>query len=118
MSVPVHRDSRTEATRLLCAGVSLDADFRSRVIQQLIQHEERPIAPSLGVDAVPVLASHVSGVLRNELSRPRFAVADVTGEIDRTGRVERGRGTGVGPRRRPGRRPAARMRGRHEPLGR
>lgn len=56
MSVPVHRDSRTEATRLLCAGVYLDADFRGQVIEQLVQHEERPIAPSLGVDAVPVLA--------------------------------------------------------------
>ncbi|MCZ4120678.1 hypothetical protein [Streptomyces sp. H39-S7] len=56
MSVPVHRDSRTEATRLLCAGVYLDAEFRGQVIEQLVQHEERPIAPSLGVDAVPVLA--------------------------------------------------------------
>ncbi|MCM2421163.1 hypothetical protein [Streptomyces sp. RKAG293] len=56
MSVPVHRDSRTEATRLLCAGVYLDIDFRSQVIEQLVQHEERPVAPSLGVDAVPVLA--------------------------------------------------------------
>ncbi|MEU3461500.1 hypothetical protein ABZ721_16360 [Streptomyces sp. NPDC006733] len=56
MSVPAHRDTRTEATRLLCAGVYLDADFRSQVIEQLVQHEERPVAPSLGVDAVPVLA--------------------------------------------------------------
>ncbi|MDJ0340546.1 hypothetical protein QMK19_11045 [Streptomyces sp. H10-C2] len=56
MSVPVQRYSRTEATRLLCAGVYLDIDFRSQVIEQLVQHEERPVAPSLGVDAVPVLA--------------------------------------------------------------
>lgn len=56
MSVPAPRDSRTEATRLLCAGVYLDIDFRSHVIEELVQHEERPVAPSLGVDAVPVLA--------------------------------------------------------------
>jgi len=48
--------ARTEATRLLCAGVYFDSEFRSRVIEQLVEHEERPIAPSLGIDALPVLA--------------------------------------------------------------
>ncbi|MFF2013798.1 hypothetical protein ACFVWY_32690 [Streptomyces sp. NPDC058195] len=47
---------RSDATRLLCAGVHLDSDFRGRVIQELVLHEERPVAPSLGIDAVPVLA--------------------------------------------------------------
>ncbi|MFI9236165.1 hypothetical protein [Streptomyces sp. NPDC053079] len=47
--------SPTEATRLLCAGTYLDIDFRRRVIEELVEHEERPIAPSLGVDVVPVL---------------------------------------------------------------
>ncbi|MFF8697044.1 hypothetical protein ACF08W_33045 [Streptomyces sp. NPDC015144] len=47
---------RSDATRLLCAGVHLDSDFRRRVIQELVLHEERPVAPSLGVDALPVLA--------------------------------------------------------------
>ncbi|WAZ26559.1 hypothetical protein STRCI_008150 [Streptomyces cinnabarinus] len=47
--------SHTEATRLLCAGAYLDADFRRRVIEQLVEHEERPVAPSLGIDAVAVL---------------------------------------------------------------
>ena len=46
---------RTEATRLLCAGVYFDSDFRRQVIEELVQHEERPIAPSLGIDALPVL---------------------------------------------------------------
>lgn len=36
MSGPVHRDSRTEATRPLCAGVYLDIDFRSQAIAQLL----------------------------------------------------------------------------------
>ncbi|MFK8912424.1 hypothetical protein [Streptomyces sp. YS-3] len=48
--------TRTEATRLLCAGVYLDSTFRRRVIEELVQHEERPISLSLGVDALPVLA--------------------------------------------------------------
>lgn len=47
---------RSDATRLLCAGVHLDSDFRGRVIQELVLHEERPVAPSLGIDALPVLA--------------------------------------------------------------
>ncbi|AJC61108.1 hypothetical protein [Streptomyces sp. 769] len=47
---------RSEATRLLCAGVYFDGQFRHRVIQELVEHEERPIAPSLGYDALPVLA--------------------------------------------------------------
>lgn len=50
------RYTRSEATRLLCAGVYFDAVFRRRVIEELVEHEERPIAPSLGIDAVPVLA--------------------------------------------------------------
>jgi hypothetical protein len=56
MSASLPRDAHTEATRLLCSGVYLDSDFRSGVIEQLVQHEERPVAPSLGVDAIPVLA--------------------------------------------------------------
>ncbi|MCC3772518.1 hypothetical protein [Streptomyces sp. UNOC14_S4] len=56
MSTSVGRESRTEATRLLCAGTYLDSDFRRRVIEELVEHEERSIAPSLGVDIVPVLA--------------------------------------------------------------
>ncbi|WP_405761845.1 hypothetical protein OG234_25020 [Streptomyces sp. NBC_01420] len=47
---------RSDATRFLCAGVHLDSDFRGRVLQELVLHEERPVAPSLGIDALPVLA--------------------------------------------------------------
>ncbi|GAA0465945.1 hypothetical protein GCM10009544_30270 [Streptomyces stramineus] len=39
----------------MCAGTYLDIEFRRRVIEELVEHEERPIAPSLGVDVVPVL---------------------------------------------------------------
>ncbi|MEU1784815.1 hypothetical protein ABZ553_02550 [Streptomyces sparsogenes] len=47
---------RSEATRLLCAGVYFDGKFRRNIIQELVEHEERTIAPSLGFDALPVLA--------------------------------------------------------------
>ncbi|KUL38831.1 hypothetical protein ADL22_16305 [Streptomyces sp. NRRL F-4489] len=50
------RSARSEATRLLCAGVYFDAQFRTGVIQELVEHAERPIAPSQGFDALPVLA--------------------------------------------------------------
>ncbi|MFC0597214.1 hypothetical protein [Streptomyces palmae] len=53
---PIAPPAPSEVTRLLCAGVYLDADFRRRVIEELVEHEERPVAPSLGYDAVPVLA--------------------------------------------------------------
>ncbi|WP_228390639.1 hypothetical protein [Streptomyces smaragdinus] len=46
----------SEATRLLCAGVYLDSSFRRRVIEELVEQRQRTVAPSLGVDAVPVLA--------------------------------------------------------------
>ncbi|GAA1685520.1 hypothetical protein [Streptomyces yatensis] len=46
----------SEATRLLCAGTYLDDDFRDAVLDELYVHEERAVAPSLGVDAARVLA--------------------------------------------------------------
>jgi hypothetical protein len=56
----------SEATRLLCAGMYLDPGFRDRVIEELVGHEERPVAPSLGIDAVPVLA-HAVRARRHEM---------------------------------------------------
>ena len=44
-----------EATRLLCVGTYLAPGFRRRVLEELVEHEERPVAPSLGHDVVPVL---------------------------------------------------------------
>lgn len=56
----------SEATRLLCAGTYLDADFRDAVIEELYVHEERLAAPSLGHDAARVLA-HALRARRLEL---------------------------------------------------
>lgn len=63
--LPEHRYSRTEATRLLCAGVYQDAGFRRRVIEELLDHRERPVAPPNGVDVLPVL-SHALRATRQE----------------------------------------------------
>ncbi|OEV03901.1 hypothetical protein [Streptomyces oceani] len=46
----------SEATRLLCAGTYLDAEYRDRVIDELYLMEHRVVAPSLGYDAARVLA--------------------------------------------------------------
>ncbi|MEU4654031.1 hypothetical protein AB0G32_08825 [Streptomyces sp. NPDC023723] len=56
VSLPEHRYSRTEATRLLCAGVHQDPGFRRRVVDELVGHRERPVALPNGVDVLPVLA--------------------------------------------------------------
>ncbi|WP_234356774.1 hypothetical protein [Streptomyces sp. NBRC 110028] len=41
---------------MLCAGAYLDDDFRDAVVDELLVHEERVVAPSLGIDASRVLA--------------------------------------------------------------
>ncbi|MEW1615367.1 MULTISPECIES: hypothetical protein [unclassified Streptomyces] len=53
---PRIEDARTETTRLLCAGPYLRARFRRRVVSELVEHSGRTVAPSAGVDIVPVLA--------------------------------------------------------------
>ncbi|WP_328769146.1 hypothetical protein [Streptomyces sp. NBC_00286] len=60
------RWGHTEATRLLCAGAHLDAGFRRRVIDELVGHPERPVAPPLGADVLPVLA-HALRARRDEV---------------------------------------------------
>ncbi|MFL6115478.1 MAG: hypothetical protein ACJ786_29650 [Catenulispora sp.] len=51
-----HRDlSRSDATRLMCAGTYSDPEFRKRVVEELKTFAHR-VAPSYGYDAVPVLA--------------------------------------------------------------
>ncbi|MFD8754357.1 hypothetical protein ACFV0O_25730 [Kitasatospora sp. NPDC059577] len=53
---PTSPYATSEATRLLCAGVYLDPDYRRRVIGELVEHDERSVPPSLGFDLVTVLA--------------------------------------------------------------
>ncbi|MER5552867.1 hypothetical protein ABT001_14490 [Streptomyces sp. NPDC002793] len=64
---PSHsRYSHTGTTRLLCAGPYLQARFRRRVVEELVEHDGRAVAPSVGVDVVPVLA-HALRARRLEL---------------------------------------------------
>ncbi|WP_316526188.1 hypothetical protein [Kitasatospora brasiliensis] len=53
---PPSPHAKSEATRLMCAGVYLDPEFRRRVIGELVEHDERTVPPSLGFDAITVLA--------------------------------------------------------------
>ncbi|MEV0120884.1 hypothetical protein AB0I16_04885 [Streptomyces sp. NPDC050703] len=53
---PPRQYANSEATRLLCAGVRLDPAFGRRVVEELVGHAERPVAPALGADVLPVLA--------------------------------------------------------------
>lgn len=46
----------SEATRLLCVGTYVDADYRDRVIEELRLNAQRFAAPSPGFDAARVLA--------------------------------------------------------------
>ena len=60
-SVPRPRDEPdrcpdTETTRLLCAGTYLSARFRRQVANLLVTHDERALAPAVGVDVFAVLA--------------------------------------------------------------
>ncbi|MEW2523479.1 hypothetical protein [Streptomyces sp. NPDC047071] len=56
----------TESTRLLSVGARQNADFRRRVIGELVGHAERPVAPPLGTDVIPVLA-HALRARREEV---------------------------------------------------
>lgn len=47
----------TETTRLLCAGSYFSARFRRRVVNLLVRHDERALAPAAGVDVFAVLAN-------------------------------------------------------------
>ncbi|MVO83614.1 hypothetical protein GPA10_02255 [Streptomyces sp. p1417] len=58
--------AHTEATRLLSAGTHVNAAFRRRVVEELVGHAERPVAPPLGADVLPVLA-HALRARRDEL---------------------------------------------------
>src|SRR5262249_59622074 len=50
-----YRDSDSQATRHLCAGVYRDRPFRDLVIRQVHNDSRRRVAPSYGFDLVPVV---------------------------------------------------------------
>lgn len=58
------RGRRSEATRYLCAAAHLDEAFRSRATQGLLSQPHRAVAPSYGIDVVPILRHCLSAQRR------------------------------------------------------
>jgi hypothetical protein len=66
---PREMTSRTrEATRLLCAAAYLDSSFADTVVRDVLEEEQRALAPSYGVDLVPVF-HHCVAARRRRLIR-------------------------------------------------
>lgn len=49
------REHTRQATRYLCVGAHLDPVFRTRLLRHILDKRHRAIAPSYGIDVVPVL---------------------------------------------------------------
>ncbi|GAA3640676.1 hypothetical protein GCM10022223_69880 [Kineosporia mesophila] len=64
----------SEATRYLCVGVYLDRDFRRQVLHEVLDAGHRAVAPSYGIDIVPVLR-HAIRAQRREFLRNLAFVA-------------------------------------------
>ncbi|GLY19625.1 hypothetical protein Kisp01_66390 [Kineosporia sp. NBRC 101677] len=78
---PVLADGRTgspwassEATRYLCVGAYLDRNFRRRVMSEVLGAEHRAVAPSYGIDIIPVLRHCLRAQTRERLRNIAFAV--------------------------------------------
>src|SRR5207237_7530549 len=65
-----HRVSYSDATRYLCAGAELDEDFALGVIRELFAQPKRAVAPSYGIDVVPIVKHALKG-------RRRRAIRDI-----------------------------------------
>jgi hypothetical protein len=64
----VEQPRSTETTRYLCAAAYLDRRFAEHVITKVLQEEHRAVAPSYGVDIVPVVL-HCLTAQRRRLTR-------------------------------------------------
>ncbi|GLY31892.1 hypothetical protein [Kineosporia sp. NBRC 101731] len=84
-SVPVIQDrgkspdndpdwASSEATRYLCVGVYLDRDFRRQVLHEVLEAGHRAVAPSYGIDIVPVLRHAIQAQRREFLRNLAFVV--------------------------------------------
>ena len=62
------------ATRYLCAGAEVDADFADAVIHEVLEQRYRAIAPSWGLQLVPVVGHALAGRRRRNLRNAALAV--------------------------------------------
>ncbi|MFD1045680.1 TRAP transporter large permease subunit [Kibdelosporangium lantanae] len=70
--------SRSNATRLLSAGVYLEKVFRKGVIEELVTNQYRVVAPAYGYDVVTVLAHALAA---RRIQRVQIAAAVVGGAV-------------------------------------
>jgi hypothetical protein len=60
--------ARSAATRYLCFGAQTDEEFAQRVVHELVRTRWRAVAPSYGIDAVPIV-HHCLWALRRHALR-------------------------------------------------
>lgn len=65
--MPSTPTQQSETTRYLCAAAYLDRNFANHVITKVLQEEHRAVAPSYGVDIVPVVRHCLAAERRRRL---------------------------------------------------
>jgi hypothetical protein len=68
----------TAATRYLCVGAQLDEEFARRVLHELLVEKHRAVAPSYGIDLVPIVV-HCLRAERRRTVRDGLLVAVLVG---------------------------------------
>lgn len=57
---------QSNATRYLCVGAQIDGDFGDQVIRAVIEQHHRAVAPSFGLDLIPVVVHALNGRSRRK----------------------------------------------------
>jgi hypothetical protein len=65
--MPSTPTQQSESTRYLCAAAYLDRGFANQVITKVLEEEHRAVAPSYGVDVVPVVRHCLTAERRRRL---------------------------------------------------
>lgn len=68
------RPARSDATRYLCAAAHLDSAFAHRVIREVLEEPQLAVAPSYGIDLVPIVR-HCLAARRRRLVRDALLAA-------------------------------------------
>jgi hypothetical protein len=67
---------QSNATRYLCVGAQVDSAFAARVIQEVLEQRYRAIAPSFGLNVVPVVVHALNGRSRRKRRDAILGVAE------------------------------------------